>query len=207
MTAPADPRAPVCQSRGTSRQGPQSRHRLSPARAGRAVLTGSTLGGVRCPIAPAGPWQLQPTCATGPSADSEATGDADVGSANSEVSGPPCQRSKAARGTRNCLPIRITGNPAPPSVRMNWRASSYAPVRPMRNTAAASSTVRKSGKGPPDTTRLELDVTPTYPPPATRFVTPSSPPDHVTRRERRATVSAHYRPCGVVSAANRDAIR
>ena len=149
-------------------------------------LTGSTLDGVRCRSC------LRDRGSCNRQCDRPVSGlgrdrDADVGSANAEVSGPPCQRSKTARGTRSCLPIRITGNPAPPSVRMNWRASSYAAVRPIRNTAAASSTVKKSGNGPPDTTRLELDVTPTLPPSGMRVSLRShSPPRSVTTEREPA---------------------
>jgi hypothetical protein len=62
-----------------------------------------------------------------------------------QVIGPPIQRSSRARGTRNCLPTRMTGTPLAPSDATYLRASSYALLRPIRSTAAASSTVRKSG--------------------------------------------------------------
>ena len=155
MIAPADPRAPVCQSWGTSRQGPQSCHRLSPARAGRAGSLKSRRDGVavasRLPLRPRSRpvvrflARLQRSCR----------------SADHRASAPTPREALAAA----CRDGRREARPAP-SVARNWRASSYAAVRPIRSTAAASSTVKKSGNGPPDTTRPELDVTPLYPPSA-----------------------------------------
>jgi hypothetical protein len=77
----------------------------------------------------------------------DTTGDAagDRLSAIGQVIGPPIQPSSRARGTRNCLPRRMTGIPLAPSVARYSRASSYALLLPIRRTAAASSTVRKSG--------------------------------------------------------------
>ena len=57
-------------------------------------------------------------------------------------------RSNAARGTRSSRPTCTTGRPvSPPVKRQRWQ-SRYAEVRPIRSTAAASSTVRKSGRSP-----------------------------------------------------------
>jgi len=53
--------------------------------------------------------------------------------------------SSAARGTRRSRPNATTGSPSRPSVSRQTRASSYAAVRPIRKTRAASSTVKKSG--------------------------------------------------------------
>jgi len=61
------------------------------------------------------------------------------------VIGPPEIDSSAARGTRRSRPNATTGSPWRPSVSRQTRASSYAAVRPLRKTLAASSTVRKSG--------------------------------------------------------------
>jgi hypothetical protein len=62
-----------------------------------------------------------------------------------QVIGPPIQHSSRASGTRNCLPRRMTGSPLAPSVARYSRARSYALLLPIRRTAAASSTMRKSG--------------------------------------------------------------
>lgn len=61
------------------------------------------------------------------------------------VIGPPEIASSAARGTRRSRPNTTTGSPSRPSVSRQTRASSYAAVRPIRRTRAASSTVKKSG--------------------------------------------------------------
>jgi hypothetical protein len=74
------------------------------------------------------------------------------------VIGPPIQRSSRARGTRNCLPRRMTGSPLAPSVARDSRASSYALLLPIRRTAAASSTVRKSGALSSRNSRLALTL-------------------------------------------------
>ena len=75
-----------------------------------------------------------------------------------QVIGPPIQRSSRARGTRNCLPRRMTGIPLAPSVARYSRASSYALLLPIRRTAAASSTVRKSGALSSRNSRLSLTL-------------------------------------------------
>ena len=75
-----------------------------------------------------------------------------------QVIGPPIQRSSRARGTRNCLPRRMTGIPLAPSVARYSRASSYALLLPIRRTAAASSTVRKSGALSSRNSRLALTL-------------------------------------------------
>jgi hypothetical protein len=55
------------------------------------------------------------------------------------------RRIRAARGTRSWRPTWTTGRPdSPPLNRQRWH-SRYAEVRPIRNTPAASSTVKKSG--------------------------------------------------------------
>ena len=79
-------------------------------------------------------------------------------SAIGQVIGPPIQRSSRARGTRNCLPRRMTGIPLAPSVARYSRASSYALLLPIRRTAAASSTVRKSGALSSRYSRLALTL-------------------------------------------------
>ena len=79
-------------------------------------------------------------------------------SAIGQVIGPPIQRSSRARGTRNCLPRRMTGIPLDPSVARYSRASSYALLLPIRRTAAASSTVRKSGALSSRNSRLALTL-------------------------------------------------
>ncbi len=61
------------------------------------------------------------------------------------VIGPPEIASSEARGTRRSRPNATTGSPWRPSVSRQTRASSYAAVRPIRKTPAASSTVKKSG--------------------------------------------------------------
>jgi hypothetical protein len=61
------------------------------------------------------------------------------------VIGPPEIDSSAARGTRRSRPNATTGSPSRPPVFRQTLASSYAAVRPIRKTRAASSTVRKSG--------------------------------------------------------------
>ena len=58
---------------------------------------------------------------------------------------PPVISWRADRGTRNSRPTGTTGSPSRPSVSRHLRDSAYAAVRPMRNTRAASSTVKKSG--------------------------------------------------------------
>ena len=63
----------------------------------------------------------------------------------SPVSGPPARASSCDLGTRSCRPTVMTGRPSAPSVALYRCASSYAAVRPMRSTLAASSTVKKSG--------------------------------------------------------------
>jgi hypothetical protein len=75
-----------------------------------------------------------------------------------QVIGPPIQHSSRARGTRNCLPSRMTGIPLAPSVARYSRASSYALLLPIRRTAAASSTVRKSGAFSSRYSRLTLTL-------------------------------------------------
>jgi hypothetical protein len=75
-----------------------------------------------------------------------------------QVIGPPIQHSSRARGTRNCLPRRMTGIPLAPSVARYSRASSYALLLPIRRTAAASSTVRKSGALSSRYSRLALTL-------------------------------------------------
>jgi hypothetical protein len=75
-----------------------------------------------------------------------------------QVIGPPIQRSSRARETRNCLPRRMTGIPLAPSVARYSRASSYALLLPIRRTAAASSTVRKSGALSSRNSRLALTL-------------------------------------------------
>jgi hypothetical protein len=61
------------------------------------------------------------------------------------VIGPPIIASSLTRGTRSNLPNRTTGRPLTPSAPRYSRASAYAADRPIRKTAAASSTVKKSG--------------------------------------------------------------
>ena len=88
----------------------------------------------------------------------DTTGDAAGGRslAIGQVIGPPIQRSSRARGTRSCLPRRMTGIPLAPSVARYSRASSYALLLPIRRMAAASSTVRKSGALSSRNSRLAL---------------------------------------------------
>jgi hypothetical protein len=90
----------------------------------------------------------------------DTTGDAagDRLLASGQVIGPPIQRSSRARGTRNCLPRRMTGIPLAPSVARYSRTSSYALLLPIRRTAAASSTVRKSGALSSRYSRLTLTL-------------------------------------------------
>lgn len=90
----------------------------------------------------------------------DTTGDAagDRLLATGQVIGAPIQRSSRARGTRNCLPRRMTGIPLTPPVARYSRASSYALLLPIRRTAAASSTVRKSGALTSRNSRLALTL-------------------------------------------------
>ncbi len=73
--------------------------------------------------------------------DCEDTG----GVGRGHVIGPPSCSSSRQRGTRNCFPYRTTGMPVVPPDASKAFASRYAVLRPTRNTAAASSKVRKSG--------------------------------------------------------------
>lgn len=68
-----------------------------------------------------------------------------IGAGSGHVIGPPSCSSCRQRGTRNCLPYRTTGcRCGRPTVRT--RSPPDTPCsRPTRNTAAASSNVRKSG--------------------------------------------------------------